>query len=71
MKYYVKHYPDGDFEFSPVGRKGAPREGFEIVNKLPQEIIDKLPGGKDHVQPTDRLAALEARIAELEAKGKP
>lgn len=72
-QFYLKEYPDGGFEFSPVGRKPDPTKlaaGFTMVDALPQRVADKLPGGKDYVEPKSpqqvKLEELETRIAELE-----
>ena len=71
MRFYLKRYPDGGWEYSPVGRDEKPREGFEIVDKIPQDIRDKEPSGKDYqetVDPRDaKIAALEAEMATLRA----
>ena len=65
MKYYLKQGIDG-FEFSPVGRKEAPRPGYIIVDKLPQAILDQLPGGKNYVEPPSKVDLLEVRLKALE-----
>jgi len=71
MKFYLKRYPDGGWEYSPVGLDGEPREGFEIVDKIPQDIRDKEPGGKDYqetVDPQDvKIAMLEEEMATMKA----
>ncbi len=70
MKFYLKRYPDGGVEYSPVGRDEKQREGYEIVDSIPQDIRDKEPGGKDYVAPIDprdiKLAEIEVRITALE-----
>ena len=72
MKYYLKRFTDGGVEYSPVGRDREPREGFEIVDVIPQDIRDREPGGKDIVVQADprdtKLADLEARVLKLEGK---
>jgi hypothetical protein len=72
MRYFLKRYPDGGWEYSPVGRSGEPREGYEIVETIPQDIRDREPGGKDFVIQADprdaKLADLEARVLKLEGK---
>jgi hypothetical protein len=72
MRWYLKRFPDGGWEYSPVGVKEEPREGFEIVEAIPQDIRDREPGGKDFVVQVDprdaKLAELETRIAKLEDK---
>ena len=53
MKYYLKEYPDG-VEYSPVGYTVDQKKldaGFEIVEEIPQRIKDKMPGGKDWMEP--------------------
>jgi len=65
MKYYLKQGIDG-FEFSPVGRKEALRPGYIIVDKLPQAILDQLPGGKNYVEPPSKVDLLEVRLKALE-----
>ena len=76
MKYYLKEYPDG-VEYSPVGTEIDQNKldaGFVIVNKIPQRIKDKEPGGKDWVEPKSpeqlKIEELEQRIASLETRGK-
>jgi hypothetical protein len=78
MKFYFKEYPDGGVEYSPVGGEIDQSKidaGFQIVDKIPQRIRNKEPGGKDWVKPEDRqdlkLRELEERIVELEAKKTP
>jgi hypothetical protein len=69
VKFYVKVDAEG-FEFSPVGvevDKAKLEAGFTIVDAIPQEIIDRCPGGKDYVMPESKLEKLEKRIAVLEA----
>jgi hypothetical protein len=72
MSFYLKRFPDGGVEYSPVGRSREPREGFEIVDAIPQDIRDREPGGKDFVVQADskdvKLADLEARVLKLEGK---
>ena len=72
MRFYLKRYPNGGFEYSPVGRKETLREGYEIVDAVPQDIRDKEPGGKNWIEPvnlqTTKLADLEARVLKLEGK---
>jgi elongation factor P hydroxylase len=72
MNFYLKRFPDGGVEYSPVGRDREPREGFEIVDVIPQDIRDREPGGKDfavQVDPRDaKLVDLEARVVRLEGK---
>jgi len=75
MKFYLKQYPDGGWEFSPVGHgidKVKLAAGFKIVNKIPQMIKDKMPGGKNWVEPENpqdiKIRELETRLNALEAK---
>jgi elongation factor P hydroxylase len=72
MKWCLKHFPDGGWEYSPVGRDEKPREGFEIVDTIPQDIRDREPGGKDWIEPVSpqaaKLSDLEARVLKLEGK---
>jgi len=72
MKFYLKRFPDGDWEYGPVGLKVELREGYEIVEAIPQDIRDREPGGKDWIEPVNpqaaKLADLEARILKLEGK---
>jgi hypothetical protein len=67
VKYYLKRYPDGGFEFSPVGVNGGERDGFEIVDELPKDIKDKMPKFGDVVDP---LADIKKRLDAIEAKVK-
>ncbi len=79
MRFYLKEYPDGGVEYSPVGKRIDQSKldaGFEIVDEIPQRIRDKEPGGKDWIPPEDprdaKLRELEQRLADLEArKGQP
>jgi hypothetical protein len=67
MKYFIKRYPDGGFEFSPVGLAEVARDGFEIVDELSADIKAKLP------QPgtaANELDAIKKRLEALEAKVK-
>lgn len=75
MRWYLKEYPDGGVEYSPVGKRIDQSKldaGFEIVDEIPQRIRDKEPGGKDWIPPKSPLESkieeLEQRIAELEIK---
>lgn len=65
MKYYLKRYPDGGFEFSPVGVNGGERDGFEVVDELPKDIKDKMPKVGEAV---DSLADIKKRLDDLEKK---
>jgi len=67
VKYYLKRYPDGGFEFSPVGGGGA-RDGFDIVDEIPEDIIAKMPKPGEAVDP---MVEIKARLDKLEAKVKP
>ena len=75
MQYYLKRFEDG-CEFSPVGIKGIDplkiSQGFEVVNELPKDILTKLSGGIDYVEPVDprdlKIAELESRLITLETK---
>jgi len=75
MRFYLKEYPDGGWEYSGVGREIEQEKldaGFQIVDTIPQRIKDKEPGGKDYVEPKpemqQKIEELEQRIAELETK---
>jgi hypothetical protein len=37
MKYYLKRFPDGH-EYSPCPKDAPPREGYEIVDEIPEDI---------------------------------
>jgi len=65
LKYYLKRYPDGGFEFSPVGLVEVERDGFEIIDELPQDIVDKLPKPGEAA---NEIEALKMRLDALEAK---
>jgi len=75
MKFYFKQYPDGGWEFSPVGHeidKAKLAAGFGIVDEIPQMIKDKMPGGKNWVKPENpqdiKIRELETRLNAFEAK---
>jgi len=72
MNFYLKRFPDGGVEYSPVGRSQEPREGFEIVDVIPQDIRNREPGGKNWIEPVNpqvaKLSDLEARVLKLEGK---
>ena len=78
MQYYLKRFEDG-CEFSPVGIKGIDplkiSQGFEVVNELPKDLLNTLPGGVDYIEPVDprdlKIAELEARLVTLEIKELP
>lgn len=73
MRFYLKEDVDG-FEFSPVGRKinqAKLDDGFVIVAELPQRIKDKIPGGKDFIEPKtarEEIVDLKARLDALERR---
>jgi hypothetical protein len=68
VKYHLKRYPDGGFEYSPVARVESPRDGFDIVDALPDDIKAKMPKPGDREDPMDDI---KARLDKLEAKVKP
>ena len=75
MRFYLKEYPDGGWEYSPVGLEIDQTKldsGFQIVDTIPQRIKDKEPGGKDYVEPRSemeqKIEQLEQRLADLEAR---
>ena len=72
MKFYLKSFPDGGWEYSPVGVKEESRKGFQIVEAIPQDIRDREPGGKNWIEPVNpqvaKLSDLEARVLKLEDK---
>jgi hypothetical protein len=72
VSFYLRVFPDGGFEFSPVGRTadGAKLEaGFEIVDKIPAEVLDRCPGGRDYQPAESEVEKLEKRVAALEKAG--
>ena len=76
MRYYLKEFPDGGWEYCLVGRVVDEKKldaGFTLVDEIPQRIKDKEPGGKDYVEPKPemelKIEQIEQRLAKLEAKG--
>ena len=71
MRYYLKRFDDGGFEFSPCP-KGKPRDGFSIVDELPADIIAALDAAASSPDPlaliNSKLVEIENKIKELEEK---
>lgn len=72
IRYYLKRGASG-FSFQKwVKEDMPPRAGYEIVDKLPQEVLDEIAAIRnspveDKLAPVlARLEAAEAKIAELE-----
>jgi len=72
-RWYVKQDAEG-WSKTPVGRRVDPKyeaTGYEIVDEGDprlEAIRAREPGGKEWVEPPDKLALLEARVTAAETK---
>ncbi len=64
MKWYLKRYPDGH-EYTPCRDDAPPREGYEIVERIPDDIHEA--ERETERQANIRAASRDALAEALEA----